>query len=199
MRLLVALDLEQRELDRTLLSTRSQLGSVLTGKVSTMGLLGTYEDGIHYFRQGLERLLDAVEDIDTSSGTPSLSSPSSGTSSPDPGWTADSPPLFFMFLGSSLGNFAPHEAVQFLGSLPLRPGSGDRLLLGLDHDNPASIVEPAYNDPQGLTEDFILNGLRCAGRTLGDETLLERGSWGYEGQYNISESQWGKLVTTSPS
>lgn len=40
------------------------------------------------------------------------------------------PPLHFMFLGSSLGNFDRADAVEFLKGLPLRPGSGDTLLLG---------------------------------------------------------------------
>ena len=76
------------------------------------------------------------------------------------------------------------EDVEFLRSLPLEPGSGNTLLLGLDHDNDPNTIEVAYNDPKGLTRDFIMNGLKAAGRTLGDESLFSEEKWEYVGRYN---------------
>ena len=69
-------------------------------------------------------------------------------------------PLHMLFLGSSLGNFSRTEMAAFLSQLPLRPGSGDTLLLGLDGDNGKELVERAYNDSKGITKAFIMNGLR---------------------------------------
>lgn len=70
-----------------------------------------------------------------------------------------SPPLHILFLGSSLGNFSRQDMASFLLRLPLRPGSGDTLLLGLDGDNGKELVERAYNDSKGITRAFIMNGL----------------------------------------
>lgn len=50
--------------------------------------------------------------------------------------------------------------IGFLSRLPLRAGSGDTLLLGLDGDNGKELVEKAYNDSKGITKDFIMNGLK---------------------------------------
>ena len=49
----LALDLEHRELQRTLGAiTRTELGARLEGRVSIGGLCGTYDDGIGYIRGG---------------------------------------------------------------------------------------------------------------------------------------------------
>jgi hypothetical protein len=91
-------------------------------------------------------------------------------------------PLHFLFLGSSIGNFDPKEAESFLKALPMKPG--DTLLLGLDHDNAKDKIELAYGDPAGVTEAFIMNGLRVAGRVLGDETLFNEKHWEYTHWYD---------------
>ena len=78
-------------------------------------------------------------------------------------------PLHLMFLGSSLGNFTHKDAILFLRSLPLRPGSGDTLLLGLDHDNSKEKIELAYNDPAGINRDFIMNGRKGPEPHVADE------------------------------
>ena len=109
-------------------------------------------------------------------------------SSPDPEVeTKRSPgaPLRIMFLGSSLGNFDRTSATEFLKELPLRPGSGDSLLIGLDHDNSKEDVELAYNDPRGITKEFIMQGLKEAGKVLGKEGLFENGKWEYVNRYNV--------------
>jgi L-histidine Nalpha-methyltransferase / hercynylcysteine S-oxide synthase len=92
-----------------------------------------------------------------------------------------------MFLGSSLGNFSRAEGTAFLRSLPLRCGSGDTLLLGLDHDNQTAKIEVAYDDPKGFTRRFIMNGLKAAGVMLGDERMFDQDRWEYVGKYNKKE------------
>ena len=57
-------------------------------------------------------------------------------------------------------------------------------MLGLDHDNDPKDIEVAYNDPQGITEAFIMNGLKGAGQVLGDENLFIENKWAYVGRYN---------------
>lgn len=91
---------------------------------------------------------------------------------------SDHTPLHMLFLGSSIGNFDRKGQAEFLSGLPLR--EGDTLLLGLDHDNNCDVIRRAYNDKLGKTTQFIMNGLKGAGRALGDEDLFFReGSWEY--------------------
>ncbi|KIK01888.1 hypothetical protein K443DRAFT_97895 [Laccaria amethystina LaAM-08-1] len=190
-----ALDLEQRELERTLGGIEaSDIGRNLLGKVQIKGICGTYDEGLKFVEEGglvdrnLERLSSYQFQMQDGSSISSGSSESDATSCSDssPPTTPDnqSPPLHIMFLGSSLGNFSKSKAASFLRSLPLRPGSGDTLLLGLDHDNEKGRIEEAYNDPMGYTRRFIMNGLRAAGRALGDETMFAEGKWEYVNRYN---------------
>ncbi|TBU23116.1 histidine-specific methyltransferase, partial [Dichomitus squalens] len=89
-----------------------------------------------------------------------------------------------LFLGSSLGNFTREDAAGFLRSLPLRSSSHDTLLLGMDHGNDAQKIRMAYNDTNGVSRRFVMNGLRCAGRVLGEERLFDQEKWEYVGTYN---------------
>jgi L-histidine Nalpha-methyltransferase / hercynylcysteine S-oxide synthase len=177
-------------------------------------MLGTFEDGLEFVRHGglesihssfrynetldlqmgSERFADRDEDSSTRSSrsnSVSYSSPTTNTSltSLTPGIGPDSP-LYIMFLGSSLGNFTPDAASKFLRSLPLRPGSNDKLLIGLDHDNDKDLIEHAYNDRLGITKDFIMNGLKSAGTILGNENAFDlvTGHWDYVNLYNQTMS-----------
>ncbi|KAH7909815.1 hypothetical protein BJ138DRAFT_183280 [Hygrophoropsis aurantiaca] len=198
-----ALDLEERELKRTLAQlSMSEVGTTLTGKVETKGMLGTYDSGLKFIAEGglvgrgvedassipLERYRftesarDSSPSSTASTRTPSSERDSESTSPSTPG--ANQPPLHILFLGSSLGNFKRGEDAEFLRSLPLRSGSGDTLLLGLDQDNTRSEIELAYNDPKGCTKEFIMNGLKAAGRAFGDESLFNPANWEYYNTYN---------------
>ena len=64
-----------------------------------------------------------------------------------------------IFLGSSYGNFAPDDGVQFLKKINSTLKSGDLFLIGLDLVKDASILESAYNDSEGVTAAFNLNVL----------------------------------------
>lgn len=72
-------------------------------------------------------------------------------------------------------------------SLPLRAGSEDTLLLGLDHHNEQQKILTAYNDPKGYTRKFIMNGLKAAGKALGDESLFDEDNWEYVNTYDVNE------------
>jgi L-histidine Nalpha-methyltransferase / hercynylcysteine S-oxide synthase len=186
-----ALDLEQRELERALNGIEtSELGENLAGRVKTKGMWGTYNDGLKFIEEGgllNGRFANIFSTSPTSSGCISIEvSKSLFSDSSSPSTLEEiQPPLHILFLGSSLGNFSREGAADFLRSLPLRPGTGDTLLLGLDHDNDKEKIEKAYNDSKGYTANFIFNGLRSAGRVLGNEKMFDEDKWEYVNRYNI--------------
>lgn len=64
------------------------------------------------------------------------------------------------FPGSTIGNFTPDEAKQFLGRLTSILGAGSGLLIGVDLKKDVSILRAAYNDAKGVTAAFNMNLLR---------------------------------------
>ncbi|MGV3724462.1 MAG: L-histidine N(alpha)-methyltransferase [Actinomycetota bacterium] len=76
-------------------------------------------------------------------------------------------PMLVLFLGSNLGNFDPEGAVEFLRRIRRACRGDDRLLLGLDLQKDAAILNAAYDDAQGVTARFNLNLLRRINRELG--------------------------------
>ena len=205
-----ALDLEKRELDRTLNQlAASPVGQEMQGKVATRGLWGTFEGGLKFVEEGGLRGRGVVEaatararslssdDTTTQQSSASSEQDTSETplSTPDLG-TLETP-LHLLFLGSSLGNFSPGEDLAFLKSLPLRAGRGDTLLLGLDHTSDTAKIERAYDDRAGITRRFILNGLKSAGRALGDESLFAPEKWAYVSRYDAQERKLALLGPVS--
>jgi len=77
------------------------------------------------------------------------------------------------FPGSTIGNFAPQEALHFLrvAAQVLRGGA---LLLGADLIKDPDVLHAAYNDAQGVTAAFNLNLLARANRELGADFALEQ-------------------------
>jgi L-histidine Nalpha-methyltransferase len=74
--------------------------------------------------------------------------------------------LLVLFLGSTIGNFAPDGAINFLGSVRSRLLPGDGLLLGADLVKPLEQLLLAYDDPAGVTAAFNLNLLGRINREL---------------------------------
>ncbi len=70
------------------------------------------------------------------------------------------------FPGSSIGNFTPAEALQFLRRCA-RWLAGGGLLVGVDLVKAPALLHAAYNDSQGVTAAFNLNLLARANRELG--------------------------------
>lgn len=185
------------------------MGNELQGKVATKGLCATYDDGLEFIHDGgllgrgsMERISTQLREqykVDRIARDASPSSSFSGHTENTPPSTpgSDRPPFHLLFLGSSLGNFDRGEDVSFLRSLPLQPGSGNTILLGLDHDNEAKKIEAAYNDSKGVTKAFIMNGLKVAGRAFGNENLFKVENWDYVGRYNGELRKF--LCSTMPS
>ncbi|WP_232825851.1 L-histidine N(alpha)-methyltransferase [Chitinophaga alhagiae] len=72
-----------------------------------------------------------------------------------------------MFMGASIGNFTPEEAVKFCRRLREQMNPGDLLLIGFDLRKQPQMILDAYNDGQGVTRDFNLNLLTRINRELG--------------------------------
>jgi L-histidine N-alpha-methyltransferase len=71
-----------------------------------------------------------------------------------------------VFLGSSLGNFAPAEARNFLRDVRRAVGDEGQLLIGLDLVKEVETLERAYDDRRGVTADFNKNILRHLNRAF---------------------------------
>lgn len=76
-------------------------------------------------------------------------------------------PRLGFFPGSTIGNFAPEEAVAFLRRARTSLGRGARLLLGADLVKDRAVLEAAYDDAAGVTAAFDLNLLRRLNREAG--------------------------------
>lgn len=70
-------------------------------------------------------------------------------------------PWLVVFLGGTIGNFAPPAAATLLTGVRSHLDAGDRLLLGVDLRKDPAIIEAAYNDAQGVTAAFNINMLRA--------------------------------------
>ena len=72
-----------------------------------------------------------------------------------------------LYIGSSIGNFDPPQAMSVLRKLRRRLSAGDLLLLGVDHVKDRTTLLHAYNDRAGMTAEFNQNVLVRIARELG--------------------------------
>ncbi|RCH99832.1 hypothetical protein CU097_014817 [Rhizopus azygosporus] len=140
-----ALDLDQHELDRSLMS----LGEFQYVKL--FGLLGTYDQGIPWINQHF-----------TSKGIKKA----------------------FLWLGSSIGNQTRLESALFLKRLQeMCVEPGDLCVIGFDKRNHTEKIKTAYNDPKGVTREFIMNGLDHINRIMGCDKFIDPASFAYDSAY----------------
>jgi dimethylhistidine N-methyltransferase len=92
-----------------------------------------------------------------------------------------------LYIGSSIGNFEPHEARRILRSVRAGLKKGDSLLLGVDLVKDRSDLLAAYDDFAGVTADFNLNMLSRLNRELGAEFTLD--SFEHRAVWNEKESR----------
>lgn len=90
-------------------------------------------------------------------------------------------PKTILWLGSSAANMDRPETAAFLRSFPMNPG--DTWVIGIDRRKDSHKIWRAYNDSQGVTRDFELNGLRNANNILGSEEFKDD-EWEYIGEYD---------------
>jgi dimethylhistidine N-methyltransferase len=86
------------------------------------------------------------------------------------------------FPGSTIGNFEPNEALEFLRRIANVSGRGGGLLIGVDLQKDQSVIEAAYNDRAGVTAEFNLNLLAHINRETGANFDLS--GWQHRGIYN---------------
>lgn len=92
------------------------------------------------------------------------------------------------FPGSTLGNFAPHEARQLLYTWRgLLGGAGARLIIGIDQPKAVDRLEAAYDDAEGVSAEFALNLLTRLNRDVG--TDFDLSSFRYRARWQAAESR----------
>ncbi len=77
------------------------------------------------------------------------------------------------FPGSTIGNFHREQAEAFLTQIADVCGPGGGLLIGVDLKKSPAVLEPAYDDAQGVTAAFNLNLLRRMNAELGADFDLD--------------------------
>ncbi|MBD2298770.1 MULTISPECIES: L-histidine N(alpha)-methyltransferase [Nostocales] len=98
-----------------------------------------------------------------------------------------SPSRMIGFIGSSLGNMTTQECDAFFSQITNALQVGEYFLLGVDLQKPKEILEPAYNDRQGVTAAFNINMLEHLNRRFEgnfDTTQFEH--WAF---YNETANQ----------
>lgn len=91
------------------------------------------------------------------------------------------------FPGSTIGNFTPDCANNFMRRISERLGKGSGLLIGVDLRKDKDTLEIAYNDNKGVTAEFNLNMLERVNRELKSDFDLNR--WRHYAFYNDRESR----------
>ena len=86
------------------------------------------------------------------------------------------------FPGSSIGNFDPEGAVEFLTSIAQLVKSEGYLLIGVDLKKDKSILHAAYNDASGITAQFNLNLLQRINHEL--DADFDLSGWRHKAIYN---------------
>ena len=102
-----------------------------------------------------------------------------------PAETALGRPLFF-YPGSSIGNFTPTEALDFLRRVR-EQSRGGGLLIGVDLVKPTDLLEAAYDDALGVTAAFNLNLLRHLNRLIGSN--FEVRDWSHVALFDSVKSR----------
>ena len=95
--------------------------------------------------------------------------------------------VLVLYIGSSIGNFDPHEALQVLKNVRagLRPGDG--ILLGVDLVKERRLLRAAYDDEAGVTAAFNRNMLARLNRELGGNFDLD--AFEHRAVWNEGESR----------
>ena len=96
-------------------------------------------------------------------------------------------PKAILSMGSSIGNFTPNEAVEFLAQFAGELTSDDMMLIALDGCQNPERVYHAYNDRDDVTHNFTMNGLQHANKLLGYEAF-KVSDWEAVGEYDQQRS-----------
>ncbi|MCF8240080.1 MAG: L-histidine N(alpha)-methyltransferase [Melioribacteraceae bacterium] len=92
------------------------------------------------------------------------------------------------FPGSTIGNFQPEYAKEFLRVIADECGQNGGLLIGVDLKKEEKILYDAYNDSKGVTAEFNINILRRINREFDGDFVLNY--FDHEAVYN---SEHGRI------
>jgi L-histidine N-alpha-methyltransferase len=104
-------------------------------------------------------------------------------------------PTLHAFLGSTIGNFAPDDAVELLQRVRGRMTETDRFLMGVDLRKDPARIEAAYDDAAGVTAEFNRNMLRALNAMTGADFDVD--AWEHRAFYN-REAHWIEMHLVSP-
>ena len=90
------------------------------------------------------------------------------------------------FPGSTIGNFQPIQAIDFLSTVAKTLGKDSYLIIGVDTKKTPKILHSAYNDSDGVTAKFNRNILYRINREL--LGTFDPATFDHYAFYNISES-----------
>jgi L-histidine N-alpha-methyltransferase len=94
----------------------------------------------------------------------------------------------FFYPGSSIGNFAPVEALRFLQAIRRHcRGAASGLLIGADTKKDGARLAAAYDDAAGVTAAFNRNALAHVNRVLG--TSFEPDAFAHVAFYNERDAR----------
>lgn len=93
----------------------------------------------------------------------------------------------FFYPGSSIGNFTPEQAVQFLQRARQACGRDGGVLIGVDLVKDSAILNAAYDDAIGLTASFNLNLLLHLNNLLGAD--FDPRDWRHRSFFNEEQSR----------
>ncbi|WP_436267111.1 L-histidine N(alpha)-methyltransferase [Pseudoduganella sp. LjRoot289] len=93
----------------------------------------------------------------------------------------------FFYPGSSIGNFAPHEAISFLRRMRANEQGDGGLLIGVDLIKDGAVLDAAYDDAIGVTAAFNLNMLRHLNHLIGADFDVTQ--WRHRAFFNAEESR----------
>jgi dimethylhistidine N-methyltransferase len=96
-------------------------------------------------------------------------------------------PRMGFFPGSTIGNLQPDEAIAFLASWAERLGPGSVMIVGVDLRKDPAVLEPAYDDAQGVTAAFSKNLLVRANRELGAD--FDPDAFAHRARYDIPKGR----------
>lgn len=95
-------------------------------------------------------------------------------------------PRTLYYPGSSIGNFSPAQALEFLRQSHAA-SRGGTLLIGVDLVKPVGLLEAAYDDALGVTAAFNLNVLRHVNRLLGSDFNVRQ--WSHLAHFDVKASR----------
>ena len=99
--------------------------------------------------------------------------------------------ILALYIGSSIGNFSPPEAISILRRLRSHLALGDALLLGTDlapsPSKPIATLLAAYDDAAGVTAAFNKNILAHLNREIGADFNLD--AFAHRARWNAASSR----------